>query len=107
MNFSVLLASLKAALLSKLLSLGGALLSGLATIGIGFGSDMKGILVDTLQAFHDAMDAALSAGKSEIEAIEEGATVARNTFCNDMEKDGAKEADAIITLITSSLKAVA
>jgi hypothetical protein len=104
MNISSLFASLKTAVLSAVVSLGGALLAGLATIGIGFASDMKSILVNVLTKFHDAYEAALSAGKSELEAIEEGATAARNEFCSDMQAEGAKEADALITLLTSSFK---
>jgi hypothetical protein len=104
MNISSLFSSLKTAVLSAAVSLGGALLAGLATIGIGFTSDMKSILVKTITKFHDGYETALAAGKGELEAIEEGATAARNEFCSDMQAEGAKESDAIITLLTSSFK---
>jgi len=104
-NLSNLISSLKTAVLSAALSLGGALASGLITIAIGFGMDLKDILVKTFTKFHDTYEAALAAGKPELEAIEEAATAARNEFCNDMTAEGAKEADALLTLLTSSFKA--
>lgn len=107
MNFTIILAALKSAVMTAVASIGASFLSGLSVIGQGFSNDERAIGAKVQQKFHDVMDAALAAGKSEIDAIEEGATAAYNEFCHDEVTEFKAEASAIITLLASSLKSAA
>jgi NADH:ubiquinone oxidoreductase subunit K len=102
MDFTVLLAALKAAVIAKLASIGAAFAAGFSTIAIGFAADERAIGAAVMAKFHESLDAAHKAGVSEVDAIEQAATAAYNEFCHDEVVEFRKEADAIITLLRSS-----
>jgi hypothetical protein len=107
MDISIFAAALKAAIMAKLTSFGAAFMAGLSVIGMGFLADERAIGVAVMEKFHATHDAAVAAGKSQIDAIEEAATAAYNEFCSDQTKEFWKESDAIITLLKSSAQSAA
>jgi hypothetical protein len=107
MNLSAFLASLAAAILAQLTSVGAAFAAGLGTIAIGFLSHERDIGNKVMDKFHTTLIAAQAAGKSNIDAIEEAATAAYNEFCHDEVNEFKDEANAIITLLVSSAKSAA
>lgn len=107
MDFTIILAALKSAVMTAAASIGASFLSGLTVIGQGFANNERAIGAAVQKKYHDTMDASLAAGKSEIDAIEEGATAALNEFCHDEITEFKTEAQAIITLMQSSFKSAA
>lgn len=107
MNIGAFFASLGAALLSRLSSVGAAVAAGFTTIIMSFTADERLILIDVKQTFHDEYQARIVKGSSEIDAIEGAATAAWNKFCHNEELEMVKEADATITLLASAAKSAA
>jgi hypothetical protein len=107
MNIEAYFASLGAALLARLSSVGAALAAGFATILMSFSSDERQMLLDVKQHFHDKYTELKAGGASEIDAIEGAGTAAWNTFCADETAIFNKEKDATITLLVSSAKSAA
>jgi hypothetical protein len=107
MNLSAFLASLGAALVSRLSSVGAALAASFGTLVIGFTADEKTILLNVKQKFHDSLVARQAAGASTIDAIEGAGSDAWNEFCAEETAEFYKEKDAVITLAVSSAKSAA
>ncbi len=107
MNIGAFFASLGAALLARLSSVGAALAAGFSTIIMSWTGDQRGIALDVKEKFATSYQARKTAGASEIDSIEGAATDAFNTFCSDEKKEFVQEAGAIITLLESSAKSAA
>ena len=107
MNISAFFASLGAALLARLSSVGAALSAGFATIVMSFTTDQRNMLLDVKQEFASTYASKLAAGASEVDAIEGAATAAYNKFCSDETQIFVQEKAATITLLESSAKQAA
>ncbi len=107
MDLSVIIGALKAAVLSIASSVGAAFASGLTTIGMGFLAHERTIGANVMAKFHDTYAEAKASGVGEIDAIEQAATASYNEFCHAEVVEFKAEAEAIITLLTSSLKSAA
>lgn len=107
MTVSAFFASLGAALLARLSSVGAALAAAFGTLVMSFTADERTILLNAKQKFHDTYTAAIAANASEIDAIEQAATATLNQFCADEKAEMAKEVSATVTLLTSAAKSAA
>ena len=107
MTISAFFASLGAALLARLSSVGASVAAGFATIVMSFTADQRTILADVKQTFADAYAAQKAAGASDQNAIEAAATAAYNKFCSDEKGEFTQEAGATIILLESSAKTAA
>jgi hypothetical protein len=107
MNIQAFFASLGAALLSSLSSVGASVAAGFATIIMSFTADQRGILLNVKQKFHDSYASRKAAGAAEVDAIEGAATDAYNEFCNEEGKEFSMEASATIILLESAAKQAA
>ena len=107
MNIAAFFASLGAALLARLSSVGASVAAGFATIVMSFTADQRTILADVKQAFHDKAVELKASGSSEIDAIEGAATAAYNKFCADEKGVFTQEAGATIILLESAAKTAA
>jgi len=88
----------------KLASIGAAILAGLAVILAGFTNDQRAIIANVIAFWQAKYQAAVAAGASTIDAIEQASTASLNEFCNEESQEFSKEASAIITLLESSVK---
>lgn len=107
MNIGAFFASLEAAILAKLSSVGAAVAAGFATIIMSFTADERTILINVKAVFSTEYRNRIGQGQSEIDAIEGAATAAWNQFCHDEALEFTKEADATITLLASAAKSAA
>ena len=107
MNIAAFFASLGAALLARLSSVGAAVAAGFATVVMSFTTDQRTILLNVKQKFADSYAARKADGASEVDAIEGAATDAYNEFCNEEGKEFSVEAGATIVLLESSAKSAA
>ena len=107
MNIGAFFASLGAALLAQLSSVGAAVAAGFATIVMSFTSDQRQIILNVKQKFADAYAAEQAQGKSELDSIEGAATAAYNEFCSEEGSEFGVEAGAVIILLESAAKQAA
>lgn len=105
--FESLISTLRNAALNLAVSVGASLALGFSAIVAGFLSDEREVLLSVKKKFIEAYDALKASGSDEINAIEGAATAAYNEFCHDEAEVLVKEADAVITLLASSLKSAA
>lgn len=105
--FASIIAALKAIATNAMDSVGAALMHGLSAIASGFAADERVILVNAKAKFSNSYEAAKAGGAGELDAIEQAATATLNQFVNDEKAEMAKEVDALVTLLVSSLKSAA
>lgn len=88
----------------KLASIGAAFGAGLAVIALGFTSDQRLIFANVIAFWQAKHAAAVAAGASTIDAIEQATTASLNEFVAEESAEGAKEIQAILTLLESAVK---
>lgn len=107
MNLSAFLASLGAAILARLSSVGASVAASFGAIVMAFTADQRTVLADAKKMFTDTLNAGLAASKSEVNAIEDAATATFQVFCSDEKKFFGVEVSATIILMESAAKTAA
>lgn len=82
-SLGTLVSALTSALLARVESIGGSLALSFGSLVMGYTADERQILLNAKQHFLDAYHAAKAAGADELNAIEQAATSAYNSFANE------------------------